>query len=151
MNDPIVVLLGSERTEHLRIEVVRRLHAERTDYWDGNWIEARIVLRAGGFRATVAASLRTTDFTDFRGRLESLHRTLRGDAEFATLEQWVALRLSGDGFGHFTIHGELRDQPGSGNVLAFELPGLDQTDLQPLLDSLLRIEAAFPTLGGIHE
>ncbi|GAC1657267.1 MAG: hypothetical protein NVS4B3_23650 [Gemmatimonadaceae bacterium] len=148
MGDPVVLLLGSEGADHLRIEVTRRLYAHAIDYWDSNWVEGRVALRAGGFRAGVAATLRTTDFMEFRQQLETLHRTLGGEAQFNTLEEWLALRLSGDAVGHVAIRGELRDEPGTGNTLAFELRGMDQTHLSPVIASLRRVEEMFPTLGA---
>ncbi|GAC1654429.1 MAG: hypothetical protein NVS4B3_18400 [Gemmatimonadaceae bacterium] len=148
MDDSGVLIFGSERADHLRIEVTRRLYAHSLDYWDGNWVKARVALRAGGFRAGVAANLRTTDFIEFRQQLETLYRTLRGEAQFTTLEDWLALRLSGDGAGHVAIRGELRDEPGTGNTLAFQLLGMDQTHLSPVIASLRRVEEMFPTLGA---
>ena len=148
MDDPVVLLLGSERADHLRIEVTRRLHAHAVDYWDGNWVEVRVALRAGGFRAGLPASLRTTDFIGFRQQLETLYRTLGGEAQFNTIEEWLALRLIGDGVGHIAIRGEMRDEPGTGNTLAFQLPSVDQTELGRVIASLQRIEETFPTLGA---
>ncbi|MEZ7131815.1 hypothetical protein ACBR40_41325 [Nonomuraea sp. AD125B] len=38
----------------------------------------------------------------------------------------------------------LRDDPASGNTLSFEIQGLDQTDLPPLVAALLAVEERFP-------
>lgn len=40
--------------------------------------------------------------------------------------------------------GTVRDDPASGNILSFEIEGLDQTDLPPLVAALLAVEERFP-------
>jgi hypothetical protein len=146
VSEPPFVLVGHADGEHLRITVRGRLHPRATDFWDGSWLDTPIEIRAGAFRATLPAALRTTELALFAQQLQALHETLRGEAVLETMEDWITLRLSGDGRGHVSARGTLQDQPGMGNTLAFSLPRLDQTDLPPLLRALREIERAFPTL-----
>ena len=45
------------------------------------------------------------------------------------------------------MSGEVLDQPGVGNRLAFELPDLDQTQLSTWLSQISEIESRFPVVG----
>ena len=132
----------------LLIEALRRSHPNATDYWDGNWIHCTIEVTVGGFRGRVDADLRSTDFVSFRKGLEAVYSQLNGEASLETMEGWIALRLAGNGRGHFALDCELLDQPGFGNRLRFRLPPLDQTELPPCVEALRRIEAAFPVAGS---
>ncbi len=58
------------------------------------------------------AYLQTTDFSPFRDALRTLWDDLRGEAKLETLEGQVTLEVIGDGRGHMTVRGELRDIAG---------------------------------------
>jgi len=76
-------------------------------------------------------------------QLRPLFETLRGSAQFATLEEQLVLRLTGDGKGHIQLHGEMADQPGIGNRLHFALQ-FDQSQLGESIRALETIISKFP-------
>ncbi len=141
-------ILGAEHGDHLRIEILGRAHPDASDFWDGNWVNARISARAGGFRGGAVAFLRTTDFAEFRERLQQLYQQLSGEAVFETLEGWVEVRVIGDGRGHMETRVSLTDEPGVGNKLVFTLPGLDQTHIFDAIGHLCEIEDMYPIIGA---
>lgn len=140
------LLLGRATSEHLLIELVRRTHPYATDYWDKNWISAHVRVRVGGFDGRADGDLRAEELVAFREQLAGLHATLTGEAVFQTIEDWLSVRLIGDGQGHIGAKAILRDAPGIGNRLEFRL-ALDQTDLPTALSSLGGMCAAFPVIG----
>ncbi len=144
-NEPSLRLRG-DSGQSLELRLIERMNPTSSDRWDGNWLRARILVRAGGFSADVTASLRSDDFPPFRDAVAQLDRTLKGSAEFRTIESWLALELEGDGRGHVELRGELVDWPGSENRLHFHIE-LDQTALAPLLRSLDEVIARFPVVG----
>jgi hypothetical protein len=109
-------------------------------------VSCYLSVRAGGFRGTVAADLRTEEFVLFRDSVRRVHAELRGEAVFQTMEGWLEIHLIGDGVGHFKIEGEVRDSPGTGNTLTFHL-SCDQSDLPKVLRDLDALVAAFPVVG----
>jgi hypothetical protein len=133
---------GSERNR-VTVEVVNYERAALGEYHDDNWVNVAVSVSAGAFSGTFPASFITDEFVSFRSQLRELHRTLKGEATFTTMEGQLALHLVGDGRGGITLNGEALDQPGIGNCLTFEL-ALDQTYLASTLDGLDQIIAAFP-------
>lgn len=127
--------------------VLGREYPDATDYWDGNWVVADLSLRAGAFTARLRASLRTDEIRRFNKALKVLNKKLSGVAVLETLEEWLKLSITAAPRGQIEIAGELRDEPGSGNVLRFEFEDLDQTHLAGWIDSLDAIEASFPVIG----
>ena len=79
----------------------------------------------------------------FLAQLRPLHETLRGTAEFSTLEEQLHLRVTGDGKGHMELVGEVADQPGIGNRLHFTLH-FDQSQLAASIRELERVTAESP-------
>jgi hypothetical protein len=59
------------------------------------------------------------------------------------------LSISIDGRGHLKVEGTLVDDPAKRNVLRFEIPDLDQTDLAPMIAALDEMLAAYPVLGSV--
>ncbi len=144
--DALAVVLGKSTSEHLRIEVLRRTHPNATDYWDGNWVSVHVGVRVGGFDGRADGDLRAEELHSFREQLARLHATLKGEAVFRTREEWLSVRLVGDGRGHLDARGVLRDVPGTGNRLEFGFK-LDQTDLPTTLNALEGVCAVYPVIG----
>jgi hypothetical protein len=104
-------------------------------------VEAHV--QVGGFRGKVSAAILTGELTEFLSRLYPISETLRGSAEFATMEGQLNLRLQGDGKGHIELRGEIADRPGIGNRLHFTLR-FDQSQLGASIRELERVTSQFP-------
>ena len=61
-----VLLLGRTSSDYLSLRVRRRSNPESQDYWDGNWLNARVEVSVGGFRGAYRANLRAEEFLVFR-------------------------------------------------------------------------------------
>ncbi len=140
------LIIGSAAADHLSLRPVRRSLPQASDSWDGNWLVVQVAVRAGAFRARFEADLRAGDFVGFGGQLKALQQRLGGEAEFTTLEEWVSVRLVGDGLGHLEVRCEVTDAPGIGSRLTFGLH-LDQTYIPAMLEALEVITASFPVIG----
>ncbi len=146
VRQPPPIIIGSH-TQGITLGVMRRSHADCTDYWDGNWLATEISVVIGGFRGRADADLRSEEFVAFRDQLQTLYQSLTGQAEFHTMEGWLELRFIADRLGHVKIAGDLLDQPGIGNRLSFALD-LDQTYLPSILSALDEVIRAFPVIGS---
>src|SRR5690349_6163467 len=118
-----------------------------TDYWDGNWVDSSIEIRAGGFSGRFGASLRTEEFESFRVHLAKLYTFETSTAEFTTMEEQLRIHVNGDKLGHYTAECSAMDQAGIGNRLSFELE-FDQTDIPSILAGLDSIIESFPVIGN---
>lgn len=139
----MIFSFGQSEYDRLEIDVLRYEREPIGEYHDDNWLTVRVRARVGGFEGTVEAAIVTDELTAFLAQLRPLHRTLRGTAEFTTLEGQLYLRLTGDGRGHIEMSGDLLDQPGIGNRLHFTL-NLDQTQLGSSIQELDKVTAKFP-------
>jgi hypothetical protein len=147
----------SERADEFRLPAeegnflaVVSLHRERPDahdFWDGNWLTARAVLRAGGTSADFPLNIRAEEIAEFCDEARHLYHTLRGTAGFRTTEEQLAIDLQGDGKGHIQCQGEVRDRAGTGNRVTFSM-SLDQTMLSSLVSDLERVVQAHPARGN---
>jgi hypothetical protein len=134
---------GQSERERIEVEVLRYENSPRGEYYDDNWLTVQIRVCAGGFRGTADAAILTKELVAFLNQLRLLHATLRGGAEFTTLEEQLHLRLTGDGKGGIELIGEVADQAGVGNRLHFKLK-FDQTQLRASIRELEEVLAAFP-------
>jgi hypothetical protein len=117
-----------------------------TDYWDGNWVRAAVKLQVGGFRGSVSGDLRAEELARFLDQLAGLQENLRGTADFETMEQWLAIRVSGDGKGHMEYRCVVRDKPGIGNTLDCTID-TDQTFTRETVAQLAAAVREFPVIG----
>jgi hypothetical protein len=140
------IVIGHESSDHLSVLVLGRTHPGTTDYWDGNWIRCRIVVRADPFHGEFTGDLRTDELAGLREDLALLSADLAGEIAFANMDGHLAFAVTGDGIGHFVVRGEASREPGSGQVLSFRLL-LDQTDLPPILADLERALHRYPVQG----
>jgi hypothetical protein len=130
----------------LKVALLGRSHAGADDYWDGNWVNAAVDVQAGGFRGSVGGDLRAEELARFLDQLTSVQKSLEGTAEFATMEEWLSIRVTGDGRGHMAVRCVIRDQPGIGNTLECEL-ATDQTFTRATVVELAAAVQAFPVIG----
>lgn len=120
-----------------------RLEVELTPEspWESGyeWLSARVKIDAGSFIGSVSMSILCSELMRFKEELEPLYRTLRGKAEFNTIERQLHLVVTVDKTGHVTVQGELMDGAGVGNELHFTLR-FDQT---LLWHTIAEIDEAF--------
>ncbi|HZR21695.1 MAG TPA: hypothetical protein VFE51_30715 [Verrucomicrobiae bacterium] len=135
--------LGQSQNERIEIDVLRYERLAVGEYYDDNWLSAQIRVRAGAFSGQVEAALLASELVAFLSSLEALHATLRGSAEFSTLEEQLHLVLVGDGRGHIALTGDIADQPGIGNRLHFALQ-FDQSGLAASIRELEKVTSQFP-------
>jgi hypothetical protein len=144
MNSPSFIV-GNE-VEGITLTVHGRPPAGSRDFWDGNWLTAQVTFRLGKFGGMITGDIRAEDIVTFESQLKALYRTLNGTADFMTMEDWLAIKLSGDGLGHIECAGYIMDYPGIGNRLAFRFQ-IDQTYLLPLLGGLEAIQKQYTIIG----
>ena len=142
--EKINFILGKESSEYLQILVNNFAYPDSTDFWDGNWINTRIKIKVGGFIGDYAAQLRNVDFFDFKNGLEILYDKLDGYASFNCLEDYLQIKIKGDGLGHFEADCMANDNPGVyGNELKFSI-AFDQTEIHSLTNMIDNILNEFP-------
>lgn len=134
---------GQSETERIEVDVLRYERAHSGDHDDNQWLTSQFRVSAGGFRGKVDAAIRTTELDAFLNQLRPLYRTLRGTAEFSTMEGQLHMLLVGDGKGHIELKGKVEDQAGGDNQLHFRLQ-FDQTQLATSIDELERVISYFP-------
>lgn len=144
--------IGGDRHNYLQVEVLRHSHPGLADFWDGNWLDAKVKIEAGGFKGSYSALLRSEDVLHFLNRLSAVYASSGGanpihTAEFATMKEQLGIVVKGDALGHFTADCAAVDNFSDGNRLEFEL-SFDQTDIPAILDGLQRITKAFPVRGS---
>ncbi len=139
--------LGGGSRNRIEVEVLGYERAPVGDYHDDNWLRARITVFAGAFSGSYDAALLTDELVAFRDQLETVHRSLQGEAKFSTLEDQLWLRLSANGRGGIVVRGTATDVAGTGNRLEFQLE-LDQTHVQHTLTDLSTVVVAFPVRAG---
>ncbi len=138
--------IGYSEYEFILIDVTSRSYPDADDFDDGNWINAKVLVKAGSFSGAINGQLRANELTFFRDELTKLYRSLSGSAKFFTIEEWLLLEIVGDGKGHFALTGEIMDEVGLGNILKFKFD-FDQTFIPKVLSDLEKVINAFPVLG----
>ena len=139
--------IGGTARERVEVAVVGYERAPVGEYYDDNWLRARVTVQAGAFSGSYDAAFLTEELARFREQLETLYQSLRGQAEFATLEGQLSLLLTVDERGEVLVRGVAIDVPGTGNRLQFQLT-LDQSHLRSAIDELRQVTDRYPIRAG---
>jgi hypothetical protein len=139
----MIISFGGAERERLQIEVVGYERQPVGGYCDNNWLTVRISVSVGGFRGRADASFLTEDFVSFLSQLRPLFETLRGTADFTTIEGQLRMGLVGDGKGHVELEAEVANSAGPSNRLSFRLQ-LDQTQLGNSIREIESVLSEFP-------
>jgi len=129
-SDGLPLLLGEEGGDHLRLGV-----APDAPPPGPGWIAVRVAARSGGLAGRVTGALEPAALAAFRAAVAALGGAPRGRAALVAPDGFFALRLLGDGFGHFDARCELRDLAAAGSRLELTLP-VNRRDLPAMLAAL---------------
>jgi hypothetical protein len=140
------VRIGGEQAEYIALTVKGRERPDSTDFWDANWLVCSVEVTAGAYRGCYDSSIHTEELERFYQQVGGLSERLVGEAELATMEGWLMIRLIGDGRGHVEVICRLRDNSASGNTLECRL-SVDQTFLPPLLRQLATVMRVYPVVN----
>ena len=144
-----VIHISATEQEYLAITILGRSIPQPTNIWDANWLDVSLVLRtaynSGEFQRHIKATILPRELISFRNQLAALHQSLRGSATFSTLEGWLEMKCVGDGRGHIDIACQVRNEPGIGDTLNFQIH-IDQTYLPAILSSLDDVLAVYPVI-----
>jgi len=134
------------RLEGISIWIDGRESPDTDDFWEGNWLNARVLVEARGASVELRHTLiRIDELAAFDAQLQALYRELKGAAVFACLESHLAIRLAGDGRGHFTIEVDLTPEIGFQRHW-FEF-STDQSYLPEVLAGLERVLKTYEARG----
>ncbi len=139
----MIISFGQSEYERIEIDVLDYESAFVRENYGYEWLRVQIRVAAGGFRGTADAAILAQELTAFLTELRPLHESLRGPAEFVTLEGQLHLRLAGDGKGHIELVGDVADQAGIGNRLHFTLK-FEQSQLGASIGELEKVVSGFP-------
>ncbi|MBI5951093.1 MAG: hypothetical protein HY865_05505 [Chloroflexi bacterium] len=121
--------IGHSEHEFILLDVISRSYPNSNDSYDGNWLDAKAIVKVGGFTGTVIGQLTTDELASFQAELANLYKSLSGSAKFVTLEGWLSFEITGDGMGHLSCTGIVIDGFVQGNTFNFNL-NIDQTFCQ---------------------
>lgn len=140
------ITIGSEQVDHILIQISGVSHPNSNDFWDGNWMNAKIRVRAGAFRANTSACLRRDEFQSFLTQLRSMVASCKEQASFSSLEEWLAFDVTGNKLGHFFAKGSVIDDHTTGNKLNFRIQ-FATIELEKLIEDLEALMDKFPVIG----
>jgi hypothetical protein len=129
------LLLGDDEGDHLR------LGADPGADAGPGWLAVAAAARAGGLAARVEGALEPAALAAFRDAVGALATAPRGRAALVAPDGFLAIRLLGDGFGHFDARCELRDLAAIGSRLEWTVP-VDARQLPAIVAALDAVLAA---------
>ena len=136
--------LGLTEKERLEITVMGYACETYDNEYDANWLNASTSIVAGGFEGRITLMILAPELSLFASGISKLYEQLDGEAEFKTMEDQLYIKCRGDGLGHITVTGYMKDTTGTGyNTLNFEL-SLDQTQLKRTIDELDKVLKEYP-------
>ena len=113
---------------------------------DRNWLKTKVTVKGGVFSGQFVADFMPTDFESFKRQFKNLYNDFNATATFAPLEKQLALKIKGDGLGHFEVDCQATPEPHIGQTLTFSI-SFDQTEIKEIVRQLDKITKAFP-IGG---
>ena len=75
----------------IRLDLSHRGHPEAHDYWDGNWVVARIQAEVQGFKADFTDQVHLGDVIRFYEEVLKLNASLTGAATLAVMEEYLVV------------------------------------------------------------
>ena len=126
-----LIVIGKPGSEHVSITII--------DRDSEGWLSGTLEARAGGWSGCWRAWFHRGELRQFASEVERLDGDLIGPAQFAPMEPYLELKLTGDGKGLIVVEGRAQDLMSAGTYLAFRLE-LDQTELPTIAGALTAVD-----------
>ena len=133
----------------LRLTGVKLNHPKATDSWDRNWLDVKIEFKVDSFYGHFNGDFMTVDFESFKQQLRRLYDNLKGYANFDCTDNFVKIRMVGDGLGHIEANCIVSDDGGFSKSFEFKLE-LDQTQIPDIIHNLNELTKAYPIEGSFN-
>ena len=146
MSGSLEIRFGGEDNNYIALVVLGRSYPNASDYWDGNWLNAKCVLSIGAFSGQPTGFIRAEELRSFYDELTIINQKLKGRVDFQTMENWLEIEVKASKMGHIHISGLASDNFGGRNSLSFHME-TDQTFLKKPLKQLEIAIQKFPTVG----
>ena len=132
----------------ISIWIEGRERPDSHDFWDGNWLNAKVRVEAPGSWVELRhTSIGIDELEAFDAQLQVLYRDLKGTAVPACLESALSIRLASDLRGHMRIEIDLTPEMGSQRHW-FEFSS-DQSYLPEFLAGLRRVLETYEVRGEL--
>ncbi len=141
----MVKMLLTNDAEFVEINILGRMHPDSSNYWDANWLDAKIVIEITSFKACYYTALRVDDFKSFYEELIDLQKNNLEEVLFTTIEEGLLLRCAIKKRGNFICSGQAQD--GSLNLLNFKII-FEHNALSRLIAQLEEILKQYPLIGA---
>ena len=131
----------------LKIRVVGRQFPDADDFWDGNWLQVEVHMKANGAEVTVQGPiLRSDEIATFLIGLEVMNRELSGKAELLCMEPNLNISIAFEG-SLGSIRGIVEITPEFSNQFHRFQVGGNPSDLPKLITECRRVLSRFPVVG----
>ena len=138
--------IATSAHEFVEVTLLRRTYPDAPDFWDGNWLSAKVRAASHGLQGAMEAQFRVDELMALGTRLSDLHRTLTGQLEFWPMEPHLKLTFQMGKGGGLRVYVELQPDMADPARLAFELC-LDQTFIPGIVEQLGTDLEPFPQRG----
>ena len=132
----------------VRITILNRERARAdADYWDGNWLNAKVDIEFPGFGANFAANIHAPEIVRFYDSLNRLQQSRNGEAKLELMEPCLDLRAKIEDVGHIAWNGLAQYPCGFGPQLTFSFES-ESSDLALVIESMAAMVQRFPVKGS---
>jgi len=139
------ITITSTTGDSVDISVYERTYPQESDRWDGNWLNAKIKIKAGNFSGTTNALLRSDELEKLSKDIKRFLLKKMDTLVFSPMEPWICFQMTGNKRGHIELTGEITDRLGTGNVLKYQFE-LSRPDLEVILKKVDVILQEFPII-----
>lgn len=134
------MIIKGESSE-INVSILKRSNSAAEDFWDGNWLDAKIEMHVRGFNCVYGTSLRVDDFERFYEDVLALNSGTKQNAEFMTMEEGFYLHLQVEPNGVVICRGKAKDDLGNSMEFKFES---DLMLIEYLIEEVKMILKAYP-------
>ena len=140
------MILKGDKGE-IELHILRRSNPDTEEFWDGNWLESKIIINISGFKINYTTNLRVDDLQRFYEGLIVFQNGKTTEVEFTTMEEGLYLHC------HLEINGNVnckgRASNDTGNIFDFKLQ-TELVSIDTFITDLKSILKQYPMVGNNH-
>ena len=138
---------SGDNYSHIVVDIIQYRYPNKTNFGDGNWVDARIMVVLPGYTADFSAYLRIDEINNFMKDMKTAYQDLQSIVRFQPREPWIEFIMEPNKPGQFIIKGKATNPLGIGAVLSFEFRN-NQSYFMETIVQVDKIMKTFPVKGN---
>jgi len=141
-----IISFGIKASDYFELTILRKEFPHSDNIYDGNWLQANVVIQVGGVSANYKAMFFSRELKELNNNLKLMLRNSVLKVAFSPMEPWINFQIQREpNSNKFSVIGNAVDALNNGNSIVFKML-LDEIQIVSATNDIEKVLVAYPVI-----